>query len=76
MKHFRSSYLMGAFVLILTAASCNDNNTNAATDKTANDSDKVDTRRNSADTSNYLTRDSGNKSQDVVDPNPPQNSRY
>jgi len=68
--------LVTGFAVALIATSCSNNNTPSATDGTANDSDKVDTRRNNPDTSNYLTKDSGSKSQDVVDPNPPQNSKY
>ena len=76
MKWLKQSMLITGFAVALIASSCNNNNTPSATGGTANDSDKVDTRRNNTDTSNYLTKDSGNKSQDVVDPNPPQNSRY
>lgn len=58
------------------ATSCNDQNTasgiNGSNDK--QDTNLVDTRRNSGDTVNYLTKDSGNASQDVIDPNPPTNS--
>ena len=72
----RFRFVVAALALCLTAASCSDNNTSNATTGGAGDTDKVDTRRNSGDTSNYLTKDSGNKSQDVIDPNPPQNSRY
>lgn len=75
MKQFRFGFL-AAVALVLTAASCSDNNTPNATNGDAGGTDKVDTRRNGTDTSNYLTKDTGNQSQDVVDPNPPQNSRY
>jgi hypothetical protein len=66
------------FAGVLAAASCNNNR--AGTDDVATegkDTNLVDTRRNAGgvDTTNYLTKDSGNQSQDVVDPNPPQNSR-
>jgi hypothetical protein len=64
-------------VLVLTAMACNNNRDNS-TDRNADmvkDTSLTDTRRNSGDTVNYLTKDSGNQSQEVVDPNPPQNSR-
>jgi hypothetical protein len=64
-------------VLVLTAMACNNNRDNS-TDRdgdAAKDTNLTDTRRNSGDTVNYLTKDSGNQSQETIDPNPPQNSR-
>lgn len=65
-------------VPVLSIAACNNNRENStdAGPGTGNDTSLTDTRRNSTDTTNYITKDSGNKSQDVIDMNPPQNSRY
>ena len=56
--------------------SCSDRGNSTDSGQTMNDTNRVDTRRNTTDTTNYLTKDTGNQSQDVIDPEPPQNSRY
>ena len=68
----------GMMALAIGTAACN-NNRESSTDRnpdTANDTSLTDTRRNSSDTTNYLTKDSASQSQETIDPNPPQNSRY
>jgi hypothetical protein len=80
MKQNQYNFIAAGMVTIaVTLAACNNNRENS-TDRTSNDAPKdtslTDTRRNSSDTVNYLTKDSGNKSQETIDPNPPQNSRY
>lgn len=62
--------------VLLFATACNNRGNTTDNGADMKDTNFVDTRRNSTDTINYLTNDSGNKSQDVIDPNPPQNSRY
>jgi len=72
--HF-SCVALAAFVF--TLAACNNNR--GATDdntKSGGDTSYTDTRRNSSDTANYITKDSGNKSQETIDMNAPTNSRY
>ena len=60
---------------LLTA--CNDNREgDSSRMNNGVDTNAINTQRNTTDTTNYLTKDSGNKSQDQVDPNPPQNSKY
>src|SRR3954469_25020707 len=67
----------GLVAITVTLAACNNNRENS-TDRTSDDSTKdtslTDSRRYSPDTVNYLTKDSGNNSQDVIDPNTPTNS--
>lgn len=66
---------MVALSVLLTA--CNDNrNGDSSRMNSGTDTNAINTQRNNTDTTNYLTKDSGNKSQDQIDPNPPQNSRY
>lgn len=65
---------VSAFCFLLL--SCNDHNSTTDQTGNGNDSSSMDTRRNSTDTVNYITKDSGNKSQETIDPNPPTNSRY
>ena len=62
--------------LVTLAVSCNDQNTASGINGSDNaqDTNRVDTRRNSGDTTNYLTKDTGNQSQEVIDPNPPTDS--
>lgn len=75
MKRF--VYSLAVFGFIATGiTACNDRNN--TTDETGDKKDTmlVDTRRNSTDTTNYITKDSGNQSQEVVDPNPPTNGKY
>lgn len=71
-------YIMGCFAVVgLTITACNDNrNGDSSRMNSGTDTNAMDTRRNSTDTFNYLTKDSGNKSQETIDPNPPQNSKY
>jgi len=76
MKRFKFSIVIGIAVLGLTVTACNDNRNGDSDRMNTTDTNAMDTRRNSTDTTNYITKDSGNQSQDVVDPNPPQNSRY
>ena len=77
MKRFRNSLVIGLAVIGATIAACNDNRKGeSGTGNSNTDTNAMDTRRNSTDTVNYITKDSGNNSQNTVDPNPPQNSRY
>jgi hypothetical protein len=66
---------IAACILVLVS-SCNDQNTANGINgsNTANDTNRVDTRRNTSDTSNYITKDSGNSSEDLIDPDRPTNS--
>jgi hypothetical protein len=57
------------------ATACNDRGNTTDSGGDMNDTNRVDSRRGATDTTNYLTKDTGNKSQEVIDPNPPQNSR-
>jgi hypothetical protein len=74
----RLQYCIAAFALTtgVLITSCSDRGNSTDSGQTLNDTNRIDTRRNSSDTTNYLTKDSGNQSQDVIDPEPPQNSRY
>ena len=74
MKVYRFS--LTALVLFVLAACAN--NRVESTDRTpdAKDTNLVDTRRNTTDTVNYITNDSGNKSQQTIDMDAPTNSRY
>jgi hypothetical protein len=68
----------GVAALVITLTACNNNRENSTdrnSDEATKDTNLTDTRRNSGDTVNYLTKDSGNQSQETIDPNPPQNSR-
>jgi len=56
-------------MVTLVLASCSNNNDSS--NRNTNDTNYSDSRRNAPDTSNYITKDSGNKSQDVVDPDLP-----
>jgi hypothetical protein len=76
MKRFKFSIVIGIAALGISVTACNDNRNGDSDRMNTTDTNAMDTRRNSTDTTNYLTKDSGNNSQDVVDPNPPQNSRY
>ena len=69
----------GVGALVMTLAACNNNRENSTdrnSDEAMKDTNLTDTRRNSGDTVNYITNDTGNQSQETIDPNPPQNSRY
>jgi uncharacterized lipoprotein YajG len=75
----RSTYNIPALVLLAASmwlTSCSDRNNTSDSDQTNNDTSLTDTRRNTTDTVNYLTKDSGNQSQDVIDMDAPTNSRY
>jgi hypothetical protein len=78
MKRFKNSIVIcmaAALGLVFTA--CNDNrNGDSNRMNGGTDTNAINTQRNTSDTINYLTKDSGNKSQDQIDPNPPQNSKY
>ena len=77
MKCFRLNLLLRMAVCIMVLTACNNNRDNSTdANGTTKSTDSVDTRRNSTDTTNYITKDTGNKSQDVIDMDPPQNSRY
>lgn len=76
MKQFKFCLTVAGFAAgIFIISSCNNRNT--ATDgdvSNTKDTMLIDSRRNTTDTVNYLTKDSGNQSKDVVDPNTPGNS--
>lgn len=69
--HFRAA--TGFALLLLLTASCSDRNntSDVSPSEDQQDTTLVDTRRNSTDTVNYLTKDSSKSAQDVIDPNPP-----
>jgi len=71
-------YIMVCLAVVgFTITACNDNrNGDSSRMNSGTDTNAIETRRNSNDTTNYLTKDSGNKSQETIDPNPPQNSKY
>ena len=77
MKYMKEAIITGIAATVLTLMACNDNrNGDSSRMNSGTDTNAMDTRRNSTDTTNYLTKDSGNKSQETIDPNPPQNSKY
>jgi hypothetical protein len=77
MKHMKQNLAtLGIALSVVLISACSDRNNASDSDAATNtDTNAMDTRRNATDTSNYLTKDSGNQSQDVVDPNPPTNGR-
>lgn len=77
MKRFKYSSVLSAIAIGCMLTACNDNRQGDSNRMNSDtDTNAINTQRNNTDTTNYLTKDSGNKSQDVIDPNPPQNSRY
>jgi hypothetical protein len=77
MKTLLKKMTAPAFVgLLLLTACANDNNTTGAGDEgSLKDTNLVDTRRNSGDTSSFLTPDSSKANQDLIDPNTPGGKR-
>jgi len=78
MKRFTSSIAITVLAASVLTSSCNDRNNTSDTNQLnkSQDSSLTDTRRNTTDTTNYLTKDTGNQSQDVIDMDAPTNSRY
>ncbi len=61
MKNSKHLAIVAAAAVTLLTASCSDNNTNAVHNE--NDTNLLDTRRNTDTTSNYLSRDSTDANQ-------------
>jgi hypothetical protein len=76
MKRFNYSIAVFLLATGVLATSCNDRGNSTDNGQNMNDTSLTDSRRNSTDTTNYLTKDSGNQSQNVIDPEPPTNSKY
>lgn len=60
-----------AGMLLLTACNNDNSTTGTGNEEAVKDTNLVDTRRNTGDTSSYLTPDSSKANQDLVDPNVP-----
>lgn len=77
MKRFKQS-LVASLLVTSVFTSCSDRNNTSDSDAAnkSMDTSLTDTRRNTTDTVNYLTKDSGNKSQNTIDMDAPTNSRY
>lgn len=78
MKQFKKSFPAVVLAASVWLASCSDRNNTSDSDASNNsmDTNLTDTRRNTTDTVNYLTKDSGNQSQNTIDMDAPTNSRY
>lgn len=78
MKQNRLGLLALGVALFLGTTACNNSRESGADQnpESSTDTNLTDTRRGTTDTINYITKDSGNTSQETIDMNPPQNSRY
>ena len=70
MKQLKNGIAALSFGIAVLLVSCNNDQSDGA-DNSGTDTSLTDTRRNTTDTTNYLTKDTGNQSQDVVNPNTP-----